>query len=331
MISLVVPVYNVAPYLEEFLESVLKQTFEDFEAVLVDDGSTDGSGDLLDDYAKKSSKLKVIHKENGGVISAWKRGIVESSGEYVSFADPDDILMPDMLSMQYKLLTENDADIVISGINRLEDGKLEASPADQWSLKEGLYEGESLENLKKNLFGSKINPQTVFFFWKPNKFFKRKTLLANLDYSVEGLSFGDDVCISASAIYDSKKLYYSHTPLYIYRIRGNSLSTVTFNSKQLDDADLLIHSVRRLISDKGYMNDFVYYNDPSYHILRLMRKITDLAVDKNTKKELLENFKNHPFIADYDLKKAKKFISFKRYLAIWLLKHSMYSLLLKIL
>lgn len=331
MISLIVPVYNVEPFLREFLDSVVNQTFDDFETILVDDGSTDGSSAILDEYSQKLQLFRVIHKENGGVISAWKTGIQESQGEYIAFADPDDILLPNMLETQYRLMQENNADIVITGINRLIDGELESALADQWNLQEGLYADEHLEKLKKNLFGNEDNPQTIFFFWKPNKLFKRNILINNLDYSKAGLSFGDDVCISASAIYDSQRLYYGHVPLYIYRIRSNSLTTVKFNTKQIDDAYLLINSVRCMITDKGYMTDFIYYNDPTYHIMRLMRKIKDTETTKKEKLHLLKYLKKHRFLTEYNLKKAKKYISYKRYVAIWLLKHSMYSLLIKLL
>lgn len=330
-ISLIVPVYNVEPYLIEFLDSVANQTFNDFEAILVDDGSTDGSGAILDGYAQRLQMLRVIHKENGGVISAWKLGIQKSQGEYIAFADPDDILLPNMLATQYQLIKEHNADIVITGINRLTNDKLEKASADQWNLPEGLYEGTNLEKLKKNLFGNEDNPQTIFFFWKPNKLFKRNILINNLDYSKVGLSFGEDVCVSASAIYDAERLYYSHEPLYVYRIRDNSLTTVKFNTKQIDDAYHLIDSVRCMVSAKGYMTDFIYYNDPSYHIMRLMRKIKNTEIKKNEKLQLFKYLKYHRFLTEYNLKKAKKFISYKRYIAIWLLKHSRYSLLLRIL
>lgn len=331
MISLIVPVYNVKEYIEEFLNSVTNQTFKDFEAVLVDDGSTDGTAAILDEYAEKYDFLKVIHKENGGVVSAWKRGLIESKGEYISFADPDDIMICNSLETQYRLMTENDADIVITGINRLEAGKIVYMPADKWSLEEGVYSGERLKKIKQNLLGSIDNKEAVFFFAKWNKLFKRKIIFDNLDYSKENVTFGDDVCICASAIYDSSKIVYSHTPLYIYRIRNDSLTTVNFNTKQIDNAVNLINSVRSLVTDKGYMNEFVYYNDPSYHIMLLMRKISALPVRTKEKKRLMRILQKHSFAETYNLKEAKKYISRNRYIAIWLLKHSMFGLLLRLL
>ena len=330
-ISLIVPIYNVAPYVKEFLDSVVNQTFKNFEAVLVDDGSTDGTEAILDEYAQNYNFLKVIHKENGGVVSAWKRGISESNGDYIAFADPDDILVLNALETQYKLMTESGADLLITGITRFENGKRVYMPADNRALEEGIYTGEKLKEIKNNLLGNKDKREYYFLTAKWNKLFKRKIVLDNLNYSRENVIFGDDVCICLSAIYDSNKICYSHTPLYIYRIRDNSLTTVNFNTEQIDDAANLIDSVRTLVSQKGYMNDFVYYNEPSYYIMRLMHKISGLATNKKEKKKLLKTLKNHPLVAEYDLKKAKKQISFKRHFAIWLLKRSMFGLLLSLL
>ena len=90
--SIIIPVYNVAPYLRECLDSVFKQTFEDWEAVCVDDGSTDGSGAILDEYASKDVRFNVIHKSNGGVVSARKTGYDASKGDWIWFVDGDDLI-----------------------------------------------------------------------------------------------------------------------------------------------------------------------------------------------------------------------------------------------
>ena len=97
--SIIIPVYNVAPYLRECLDSVLKQTFTDWESICVDDGSTDGSGAILDEYAAKDKRFKVIHKANGGVSSARNVGVSMAIGGYLWFVDGDDIVMPNALNV----------------------------------------------------------------------------------------------------------------------------------------------------------------------------------------------------------------------------------------
>ena len=110
-VSVILPVYNVADYIDECMESLCAQTFEDFEALLIDDGSTDDSPGICDSWAEKDSRIRVIHKENGGVSSARNRGIEEAAGRYLAFADPDDWLDPDYLEELVRAAEDADADM----------------------------------------------------------------------------------------------------------------------------------------------------------------------------------------------------------------------------
>ncbi len=112
-ISVIVPVYKAENYLHKCVDSLLAQTFTNFEIILVDDGSPDRSGEICDEYAKKDSRIKVIHKENGGVSSARQCGIDNARGEYTIHADPDDWVENNMLEELYRKAKEDDADMVI--------------------------------------------------------------------------------------------------------------------------------------------------------------------------------------------------------------------------
>lgn len=112
-VSIIVPVYKAEAYLHRCVDSILAQTFTDFELLLIDDGSPDRSGEICDEYAQKDSRIRVIHKENGGVSSARQRGLDEAVGEYTIHADPDDWVEPNMLEELYKKAKQDDADIVI--------------------------------------------------------------------------------------------------------------------------------------------------------------------------------------------------------------------------
>ena len=112
-ISIIVPVYKAERYLDRGVKSLLSQTFKDFELLLIDDGSPDKSGEMCDEYARKDSRVRVFHKENGGVSSARQMGIDNARGEYTIHADPDDWVEPDMLEELYRKAKEADADMVI--------------------------------------------------------------------------------------------------------------------------------------------------------------------------------------------------------------------------
>ena len=111
LISVIIPVYNVEKYLKRCMDSVLKQTYSNIEIIIVDDGSTDTSGSLCDEYWKKDSRITVFHKENGGLSSARNFGLERVSGNYVCFIDSDDFIHENYISFMYDKIIKNDADI----------------------------------------------------------------------------------------------------------------------------------------------------------------------------------------------------------------------------
>lgn len=114
-LSIVVPVYNVEQYLHKCVDSILSQTFRDYELILVDDGSTDGSSRICDDYKGKDGRICVLHKENGGLSDARNYGIEHSNGEYIAFVDSDDWIDSGMYESMMSAIVENDADIAVCG------------------------------------------------------------------------------------------------------------------------------------------------------------------------------------------------------------------------
>ena len=122
LISVIVPIYNVEPYIHKCIDSIVSQTFADFELILVDDGSPDNCGKICDEYAKKDSRVHVIHKKNGGLASARNAGIDVAKGKYISFVDSDDYLDIDFLSAYYNAINDRDVDIVHSGLRYMPSG-----------------------------------------------------------------------------------------------------------------------------------------------------------------------------------------------------------------
>ena len=112
-VSIIVPIYKVESYLHQCVDSILEQTFEDFEVILVDDGSPDGCPAICDEYAEKDSRVRVIHKENGGVSSARNAGLNAAQGKYIAFVDPDDFIHRDMFQLLLEKAEESNADIVM--------------------------------------------------------------------------------------------------------------------------------------------------------------------------------------------------------------------------
>lgn len=123
-VTVIIPIYNVEKYLKEAIESTINQTHSNIEIILVDDGSTDNSGIICDEFAKKDTRIKVIHKTNGGLSDARNAGLDATTGKYIMFLDSDDFLELDAVENMYKEITEKDADYVIGNyINADEDGQ----------------------------------------------------------------------------------------------------------------------------------------------------------------------------------------------------------------
>ena len=125
LISIVVPVYNVKQFLTKCLNSIISQTYSNLEIIVVDDGSTDGSATICDDYAKKDKRISVIHKENGGLASARNAGIDVAKGTYIGFVDSDDYIEPYMYEKLLQAILKYSCNIAVCGINYVfDDGEV---------------------------------------------------------------------------------------------------------------------------------------------------------------------------------------------------------------
>ena len=121
MISVIVPVYNAEKYLDSCIQSILRQTYADFELLLIDDGSTDSSGRICDEYCWRDNRCRAVHQNNGGEFSARNRGLTEAVGEYIAFIDADDYIHPRYLEILYNALLENNCEIALAGVEQVPD------------------------------------------------------------------------------------------------------------------------------------------------------------------------------------------------------------------
>lgn len=139
MVSVVVPIYNTKPYIRKCVESILNQTYLNIELILVDDGSTDGSGDVCDEYAKRYEKIGVIHQENMGLLSARKTGVNAASGQYILFVDSDDYIENDLIDELMHGMLSEETDLVVSYLLYEDEGMIVKSDA---YIQDGRYKKE---------------------------------------------------------------------------------------------------------------------------------------------------------------------------------------------
>ena len=227
LFSVIVPVYNAEKYLEQCIESILKQDFSDFELILVDDGSTDSSAAICDSYAN-DSRVRVIHKPNGGSVSARNAGIEASSGEYLCFADADDYIATDFLCNFQNIIEKYCVDVVAIGCTRFDENS-------SWILRnicaEGYYSGIELDLLKSRLIYDKslgdMNLGAILFsLW--SKCIKRDLFPKELPQ--EKIKLGDDMMLTMPIMNRCTSVYISDYCGYYYR--DNPVSLVnTFREK----------------------------------------------------------------------------------------------------
>lgn len=215
-ISIIIPVYNVLDYLQKCLDSAYNQTLQDKEIIIVDDGSTDGSGQFVDKYAKGKKNIRVIHKPNGGLMSAWTTGVRVAQGDYIGFIDSDDYIASEMYEEMYRKAVDNDADIILS--NYLVNGvrKSGALP-----LSEGLYTGNELkEKIQQHVFPSPYTYSLSMSRW--SKLYRRKIITDNLKYTECLSKTFEDRYIVPAAILSAKSIYYTADAYYCWMLREGS-------------------------------------------------------------------------------------------------------------
>ena len=246
-ISVIIPVYNTAKYMDECLESVLTQTFKEFEVILVDDGSTDGlSPAKCDEYAAKDNRIIAVHKPNGGLISAWTEGVKRACADYLCFLDSDDWVDTDMLEKLYALTNPSFSDSEIISGNYIVEKNNERRKETQ-GLTPGVYTGDSLDKIKENILGNEVRPITMS---RCMKLTSRKLLLDNIKYCDTSIVMAEDVNIMLPTICDAKRLVIAKDSyFYHYRLVGDSMAH-GYNKKLLSNLELNDKTFRAILRDK---------------------------------------------------------------------------------
>ena len=246
-ISVIIPVYNTAKYMDECLESVLTQTFKEFEVILVDDGSTDGlSPAKCDEYAAKDNRIIAVHKPNGGLISAWTEGVKRACADYLCFLDSDDWVDTDMLEKLYALTNPSFSDSEIISGNYIVEKNNERRKETQ-GLTPGVYTGDSLDKIKENILGNEIRPITMS---RCMKLTSRKLLLDNIKYCDTSIVMAEDVNIMLPTVCDAKRLVIAKDSyFYHYRLVGDSMAH-GYNKKLLSNLELNDKTFRAILRDK---------------------------------------------------------------------------------
>ncbi|MBQ6589706.1 MAG: glycosyltransferase [Butyrivibrio sp.] len=221
MISIVVTVYNLGNYIECCLKSIIMQTYMDIEVIVVDDGSTDNSARICDEYAARDSRVKVIHQENSGIVRARKNGLLASRGEYIGFVDGDDWIEPEMYEKLYRALTDENVQVSMCG--RIEE---------MGDLSRRVCQGIEAGRYGRNELLTQVFPRMIvkegFFEWGIypgywDKLFSRCTLEPHLMNEDDRIVMGEDAAGVYPCLLSAESIYIMQDCLYHYRQSSNSM------------------------------------------------------------------------------------------------------------
>lgn len=250
LISIIVPIYNIETYLSRCIDSILNQTYQNMEVLLIDDGSSDGSTEICDEFAKMDERVTVIHQKNGGLSSARNCGIDASHGEYIMFVDGDDYIEPDMCEKLHFALLQNKSEIAVCSINHeMEDGEAVLSMNDAAPLFDGTLDRE--EYFLKMLGAG-------YWYWIVawNKLY-RKELFEHVQYPPDKLH--EDEFVIHRLIFNCTKIAVISDRLYHYVQRSGSIMNKEFSVKRLDVMEAFLDRENFYI-DHGVNSEIIIKN-----------------------------------------------------------------------
>lgn len=246
LISIIIPVYNVEQYLDECMDSVLNQTYANLEVVLVDDGSKDRSPAMCDAYALKDYRVQVIHKENGGPMSACIAGVEKAKGDYLAFMDSDDWIDLNMMEELAKETTGDEREMICS--NYIIE-KANQSIKVKQSMKTGVYDRKAIE---EQLFPSLLgNEERRIHASRCMKLIAKKLISDNLKYADLDVSMGEDLFLIFLAVLDAKRIVIAEEGYYYhYRFVDSSL-VHRYKPHMHEEIDRLYDNLQRVIEKKA--------------------------------------------------------------------------------
>lgn len=289
LVSVIVPVYKVEAYLDKCVRSILSQTYREMEVILVDDGSPDGCGRMCDEYAQKDSRVRVIHKKNGGLSDARNAGVKEAVGKYLLFVDSDDWIREDLIEKTVETAEQHSADIVQFDYYCVENGREEVRtcslPADRTL------------NLAEEK-GLLLAPPASW-----TKLFNREFYMKTGCFFPEGLYF-EDLGTTPLFFLAAERIVYLKEPLYYYLIRDNSIMTGKNYEKSCHDK---IEIVNRILAYYKAKNAFDRFREELEYLVFLnayFEPSKELALVKGDKK-YLERYRSYTYGLFPDLMENK--------------------------
>ena len=257
LISVIVPVYNIEDYLKHCLESIINQSYSNLQIILVNDGSTDLSGRICDEYASRDMRIQVMHKANGGLVTARKAGLALAKGKYIGFVDGDDYIETEFYKQLLDVLVRTDADFVHSGF--LEEGETCRQVYAALSIQDIAEHKDSISILQNHvLYTGKESELWTPSIW--SKLFKadfiQKCYLNVPDYQ----SYGEDMLVFCRCILESSRFILLPDAKYHYMLRKDSISN-QWNVNRFYQESSLYHELCKLWKEYGCYKKMIKHTE----------------------------------------------------------------------
>lgn len=305
-ISVIVPIYKVEDYLHRCVESIINQTYTNLEIILVDDGSPDNCSKICDEYAEKDSRIKVIHKKNGGLSDARNAGLLIATGEYISFIDSDDYIDINMYKSIITYMEKHDLDIAECGIKHVYSNKIKQDD----KLDKSIHVFNSEDALKELMLERRLH-QTVW-----NKLYKTK-LIKNIFF--EKGKIHEDEFWTYKVFMNAEKIGFLDEYLYYYIHREGSIMAQGYSSKNLDGLEARYLRYRDISESYSKLSFLAKKTTYFYGIYLYQKYIYNTKNNKISMKKVKEYLKNISFN-----KKEQKLLNKKEKVWYFLSKRSIY-------
>lgn len=280
LVSVIIPVYNVEEYLKECIDSVLKQTYPVFEILLVDDGSTDSSGHICDEYEKVDKKIRVVHQKNQGLSGARNTGFVNAKGKYVYFLDSDDWILPETLEELVKKAEREKTEVVFFEANSFTDNPAEFQVEQRYLRKHDYVTDKGYKVL------GRLQNQKEYHSAVPLLFLKKEFLQENGIQFESGILY-EDMLYTYEVFLKSKCVAHIRKAFYQRRYRSASIMTSRKNKKHYVSAQVVYEKVRNFSRENGNLEDEVaskYVVRCAFNALNMYKKLQN-AEQKECKTE----------------------------------------------
>ena len=272
LVSVIVPIYNVEKYIHRAIKSLINQTLKEIEIILVDDGSPDKCGEIIDDYAKQYTNIVVVHKENGGLSDARNTGLKLAKGKYIGFVDPDDYIEPNMYESMYYNAEENNSDLVFCGYNEV------FSPT---FTEKRTFEYISVLKSVSDILVSYVDGKIGAYAW--NKLFRYSIVRDNSIVFPKGVNIVEDQIFFFDYIKHTRSFSVVPNCLYNY-IRNNESLCAKYHNKQFEFYKIGFSALENAINYFGDEIKHFVYQKNKVNMLNTLLNVIDMQASVKNKK-----------------------------------------------